>query len=241
MPDERPVEEATQQALCQEVVGYRFQNLAFLRAALTHASGANHRLASNERLEFLGDAILGAVVCDLLYHQFPEALEGELTRIKSYVVSRRTCAKLSRKLGLEEFLILGKGMGGHRQTPPSVLADVFEGLIGAIYLDGGLEAAKRFITRQVEPEIISAFDGEGSSNYKSQLQQVAQRQLGATPTYRLIDEKGPDHSKCFKIAAQVGERFFSPAWGPTKKDAEQRAARNALCQIEGQPVPFDAE
>ncbi len=241
MPDEQHVEEKTQQALCQGVLGYTFKDAALLRAALTHASGANHRLASNERLEFLGDAILGAVVCDLLFRQFPEALEGELTRIKSFVVSRRTCAKLSRKLGLNEFLILGKGMGGHRQTPPSVMADVFESLIGAIYLDGGLEAAKQFITRNLAAEVASATEGEGSANYKSQLQQLAQRQFNATPTYRLLDEKGPDHSKNFRIAAQIGDRYYTAAWGPTKKDAEQRAARNALCQIEGNPLPFDAD
>ena len=144
MPDERPVvQEATQQALCQEVLGYQFQNLAFL------ARGSDARLRRQSSPGFQRAARIpgrrdpGAVVCDLLYHRYPEALEGELTRIKSFVVSRRTCARLSRKLGLEEFLILGKGMGGHRQTPPSVLADVFEGLIGAIYLDGGLEPAKR--------------------------------------------------------------------------------------------------
>src|ERR1700727_2798729 len=96
---------------CQRIVEYRFRNPAFLRSALTHASGADHRLASNERLEFLGDAILGAIVCELLYLKFPEYLEGELTRIKSVVVSRRTCAKISARLGFDEFLILGKGMG----------------------------------------------------------------------------------------------------------------------------------
>lgn len=226
---------------CQDVLAYRFQDLGYLRSALTHASGANHRLSSNERLEFLGDAILGAVVCDLLYLRFPEALEGELTRIKSHVVSRRTCAKLSRKMGLERFLVLGKGMGGQRMTPPSVLADVFESLVGAIYLDGGLEAARQFIVSRIEPEVESAVVGEAGANHKSQLQQLAQRQYASTPTYRLLDEKGPDHSKCFKIAAQIGERHFTPAWGPTKKDAEQRAARNALSQIAGKPVPFEAD
>src|SRR5262249_50422074 len=138
---------------CQHVIGYRFHDPAYLRAALTHASGADHRLASNERLEFLGDAILGAVVCDLLYTQFPEFLEGELTRIKSVVVSRRTCTRVSRKLGFDEFLVLGKGMGGSEQTPSSVLADVFESVVGALYLDGGMEAARRFIVRHMGPEI----------------------------------------------------------------------------------------
>src|SRR5262245_11130480 len=123
--DFRPLEQ------CQEAIRYRFQSLTYLQEALTHASGANHRLASNERLEFLGDAILGAVVCELLFRKFPDNLEGELTRIKSIVVSRRTCAKITKALGIDEFLIIGKGMGSHEQTPPSILADVFESLLGA--------------------------------------------------------------------------------------------------------------
>ena len=143
---------------------------------MTHASGADHRLASNERLEFLGDAILGAIVCDLLFRKFPEYLEGELTKIKSIVVSRHTCAKISEELGIDEFLVIGKGMGSHAQTPSSVLADVFESLIGAIYLDGGIEAAQRFIVRHIEPEIDAAVDGQNGLNYKSNLQQFAQRE-----------------------------------------------------------------
>jgi ribonuclease-3 len=226
---------------CQHVLDHHFEDASLLREALTHASGANDRLSSNERLEFLGDAILGAVVCDLLYRRYPDYLEGELTRIKSQVVSRRTCAKLTRALGLDRFLVLGKGMVVQQQTPSSVQADVFESLVGAIYLDGGMRAARRFITRHLGPEIEAAVAEVGGSNHKSQLQQVAQRQFGATPTYLLLDEKGPDHSKCFKIAARVGAQRYSPAWGPTKKDAEQRAALNALCQLAGEPVPFAAD
>src|SRR6476619_7526277 len=132
-------------ARCQRRVGYFFRDTAILQAALTHASGAEHRLASNERLEFLGDSILGFVVCEMLYHQFPQYLEGELTKIKSVVVSRQTCAKISEALGLQEFLVLGKGMTTTPTVPPSVLADVFESLIAAIYLDGGHDAARQFI------------------------------------------------------------------------------------------------
>jgi ribonuclease-3 len=222
---------------CEEKIGYRFTNRALLHAALTHASGADHRLASNERLEFLGDAILGAIVCELLFRKFPDYLEGDLTRIKSIVVSRRTCAKISGELGIDEFLVMGKGVGAHGQTPSSVLADVFESLIGAIYLDGGIEAAQEFIVRHIEPEIDAVVGGQAGLNYKSDLQQIAQRDFGATPTYLLLDEKGPDHSKCFKISARVGERRYAPAWGPTKKEAEQRAALNALCQLSGEPLP----
>jgi ribonuclease-3 len=226
---------------CEAVLGYRFENPTFLREALTHASGADHRLASNERLEFLGDAILGAIVCELLFLKFPDYLEGELTRIKSVVVSRRTCAKISQRLGFDEFLVLGKGMGAHDETPSSVLADVFESVIGAIYLDGGMEAAKRFIVRHIEAEIDATVEGHGGINYKSNLQQVAQRRFGETPTYQLLDEKGPDHSKCFKISALIGRQRYAPAWGRNKKDAEQRAAMNALSQLAGEAIPFESD
>lgn len=226
---------------CQHVLDYRFRNLAYLRTALVHASSANSRVTSNERLEFLGDAILGAIVCELLYRKFPEYLEGDLTRIKSVVVSRRTCAKISQKLGFDTFLILGKGMGMHEETPSSVLADVFESVVGAIYLDGGMEAAKPFVVRHIEPEIDATVEGQDGINYKSHLQQMAQRQFGATPTYLLLDEKGPDHLKCFKVSAQIGRQRYAPAWGRNKKDAEQRAAMNALRQIAGDPVPFETD
>src|SRR5262247_2826665 len=140
-------------ARCQEVIGYQFRNLDLLRAALTHASGADSRLTSNERLEFLGDAILGGVVCELLFHRFPEYLEGELTRIKSVIVSRRTCMQLSRHLGMQKYLILGKGMTTQAHVPPSVLADVFESLVAAMYLDGGIDVTRDFIHRLIDPEI----------------------------------------------------------------------------------------
>ncbi len=185
-------------AECQEIVGYRFRDLNVLREALTHASGANHRLVSNERLEFLGDAILGAIVCDMLFQRFPEYLEGDLTRIKSIVVSRKTCAKISQDLGIDDFLIIGKGMGSHDQTPSSMMGDVLESLIGAVYLDGGMEASREFVVRHFGPEIDAAVEGQGGLNYKSQLQQVAQREFGETPSYLLLDEKGPDHFEVFQ-------------------------------------------
>jgi ribonuclease III len=222
-------------------IGYAFTDKNLLLAALTHASGAEHRLASNERLEFLGDAILGAVVCEMLYRQYPDYLEGDLTKIKSVVVSRQTCTKISQSLGMQEFLILGKGMTTHPTVPPSLLANVFESLVGAIYLDGGLEPAKTFIVENLGTEIEMAAGGESGNNYKSLLQQLAQRDHGATPTYLLLDEKGPDHSKCFKIAAQIGNSRFQPAWGRNKKEAEQRAARNALNQLAGKSPPHPSD
>ncbi|HEY2159485.1 MAG TPA: ribonuclease III [Isosphaeraceae bacterium] len=241
MPEHSPRVEEDLLEHCQDLLDYTFEDISYLRAALTHASGADHRLASNERLEFLGDAVLGLIVCDMLYRRFPDYLEGELTRIKSVVVSRSTCAKISERLGFEECLVLGKGMGMQGPTPSSLLADVFESLIGAIYLDGGIEAARRFIVEHLEAEIDETVEGHGFINHKSQLQQLAQRQFGATPTYLLLDVKGPDHSKCFKVAAQIARQKYSPAWGKNKKDAEQRAAMNALSQLNGEPVPFGAE
>ena len=170
MPPTIHRDQSGQLAEIQEILVYRFKSLTLLQEALTHASGADHRLASNERLEFLGDAILGAIVCELLFRKFPDYLEGDLTKIKSTVVSRRTCAKISAELGLEQFLVIGKGMGSHAQTLPFVLADVFESLIGAIYLDGGIEAAQACIIPHIEPEIDAAVDGQGGLNYKSNFQ-----------------------------------------------------------------------
>src|SRR3954466_4010220 len=132
---------------CQEVLGYRFRQPELLRSALTHASGANTRLASNERMEFLGDSVLGLVTCEQLYLRFPDYQEGDLTKIKSVVVSRRTCARFSRHLSLGDFLFLGKGMHLHTVVPASMLADVYESLVAAIYLDGGLDAARTFILK----------------------------------------------------------------------------------------------
>lgn len=226
---------------CEERIGYSFADPSLLRGALTHASSAEHRLASNERLEFLGDSILGMVVCELLFRRYPEFLEGDLTRVKSVVVSRQTCAKLSGVLGLDEFMFVGKGMASAGGVPQSVMSDVFESLIAALYLDGGLETAREFIKKYVGPEVALAASGQTGDNYKSLLQQLAQRRFGATPYYQLLDETGPDHSKCFKIVAQLNGKAFPPAWGRNKKEAEQRAACNALSDLSGEPAPFPAE
>jgi ribonuclease-3 len=216
---------------CQRRIGHSFQSPELLVAAVTHASGARHRLASNERLEFLGDAILGFIVCERLYHAFPESLEGDLTRIKSVVVSRETCSRLSEQLGLAEFLIVGKGLSFNRPVPASVLSDLFESVVAAIYLDGGMEAVRPFVDRLLGPEIDKVVSGELGSNHKSLLQQLAQRDFGLTPTYEVVAEEGPDHSKSFHVSAQIGTRRYAPAWGRNKKEAEQRAASNALLEL----------
>ncbi|MFO0840403.1 MAG: ribonuclease III [Phycisphaerae bacterium] len=216
---------------CQEHIGYRFRDLSLLKSALTHSSSADLRKNSNERMEFLGDAVLGLVVCHWLYEQFPDLMEGALTKIKSAVVSRRACANVARTLALDEVLVLGQGMDGAEQLPASLSAAVLEAVIGAIYLDGGLEPSREFILTHFDREIRAATASEHQFNYKSQLQQHAQRALNATPHYDLLDEKGPDHAKCFEIAVTIGRRQFPSAWGPSKKEAEQRAAQLALVEL----------
>ena len=222
---------------CQTAIGYRFKDPAILASALTHASIAPTRLQSNERLEFLGDAILGMVVCRYLFDHYQEYLEGELTKIKSSVVSRKTCAEVSEKLGLPQFMFLGNGIAARNKLPLSLSAAVYESLIAAIALDGGLEPVTDFILKNMVAEIEASVASEHQYNYKSQLQQYAQRISGATPSYELLDEKGPDHSKCFEVAVNIAGRRYSSAWGPSKKDAEQRAAFNALVDLKLLPSP----
>lgn len=226
---------------CQEVIGYRFNKPELLRAALTHTSGANTRAASNERLEFLGDSVLGLVTCEQLFQRFPDYQEGDLTKVKSVVVSRKTCAHFSQELGLGEFLFLGKGVHTYGEIPSNMLADVFESLVAAIFLDGGWEAAKEFVLDFIEPEIERVARNAISANAKSQLQTVTQRKYGDAPRYFLLDEQGPDHDKCFKVAAQVGQERFPAAWGRTKKEAELKAAMNALADLAGEPLPFPSD
>jgi len=215
----------------ESAVGYTFNNPQYVDEALTHASIADHRLNSNERMEFLGDAILGAVTCEYLFHHYPDYLEGELTKIKSAVVSRRVCAIIADQLGLPELLKLGKGMSTREQLPASLSAAVYESMVAAIYLDGGLEAARRFILSELEPIIEETASSTHQQNFKSVLQQHAQKCLDELPSYVLIDEKGPDHSKCFNVCAEISGRRFDAAWGSNKKEAEQQAALHALTEL----------
>ena len=226
---------------CETVLEYQFKDRDLLLNCLTHASGAKHRLASNERLEFLGDAVLGLVVCEMLFLRYPEYTEGELTRIKSVLVSRSTCAKISEAMGCDRFLLLGKGLSSHEKVPASITSAVLESLIAGVYLDGGIEAARTLIERILEPELEMAAELEHGRNYKSLLQQHAQKSFGETPIYKLLDEKGPDHSKCFKVAALIGSQSYTAAWGPNKKEAEQRAAQNALHELQGKEIPYASD
>jgi ribonuclease-3 len=223
---------------CQDAIGYRFGRPELLRAALTHTSGANTRAASYERLEFLGDSVLGLVTCEQLFLQFPDYQEGDLTKVKSVVVSRKTCARFSQELGLGDFLFLGKGVNVYGEIPSNMLADVFESLVAAVFLDGGWDVAKAFVLRFIGPEVERVARDAISANSKSLLQQVTQREYGGTPRYFLLDEQGPDHDKCFKVAAAVNDNPFPPAWGRTKKEAELKAALNALAAINGEEIPY---
>lgn len=212
----------------QQILGYEFQNASLLNEALTHASIAGHRLESNERMEFLGDAILGAVVSDYLFRNYPTCLEGDLTKIKSAVVSRKSCARVSEALELQTMLSLGKGMAGREVLPSSIAAAVFESIIAAIYLDGGMEPAGEFILRHMTPIIQETAASAHQQNYKSLLQHHAQKSLPGNPIYVVLDEKGPDHSKCFEVCVEVSGRRFESAWAASKKEAEQKAAQLAL-------------
>ncbi len=215
---------------CQELLQHQFADRELLRLALTHASIAPTRLQSNERLEFLGDAVLGLVICEELYANHPDLLEGEMTKIKSTVVSRRTCAEVSREIGLVGKMLLGKGIDPD-DLPQSVEAALMESIIGALYVDGGLDPARRFILEHFRDALDDAIGDRHRRNYKSILQQHVQKKLATTPTYHLLDEKGPDHSKAFEISVSFSGRHFPSAWGVNKKEAEQRAARAALEEL----------
>lgn len=215
----------------QRILGYEFTNPQFLSEAFLHSSAADDRLKSNERLEFLGDSVLSMVTCKTLFHRFPSYLEGDLTKIKSRLVSRKTCAAIANQLGLPGFMEVGKGMEVSRSMSGSVAAASFESVIAAIYLDGGMDPAEAFIKRVFEPLLIRADAEQHQENFKSLLQQHCQREHNSTPVYDLLDEKGPDHNKCFEIAAVIRHHRYPSAWGITKKEAEQHAAKNALIEM----------
>jgi ribonuclease-3 len=215
----------------EQLIAYHFSNRSLLERALTHSSQADKRLMSNERLEFFGDAVLALVICQALFERFPDYLEGDLTKIKSMLVSRRTCARLASRLGIEKFLKIGKGMAKSNALSGSLAAGALEALIASIYVDGGFEAARDFILRLFGPLIEQADAQQHQENFKSLLQQYAQQELNHTPVYELLDEKGPDHNKCFESAVILGDRRFSSAWGTNKKEAEQKAAYKALVEL----------
>ena len=215
----------------EQLLGHRFTDSALLTKAFTHSSAVDNRLDSNERLEFLGDAVLSTVICQRLFEEFEKYPEGELTKLKSMLVSRGTCAHVCRRLGLPKFLDVGKGMISSKALPLSLAAGLLEAVIAAVYLDSGFEPAREFILHNFATLIEQIDTEEAHGNYKSLLQQHAQEQFSMAPIYVLLDEKGPDHNKCFESEVVIDQRHFSSAWGPNKKEAEQKAAYNALVEL----------
>ena len=226
----------------QERIGYRFGNIGYLERALTHSSysnetGArNHHLLCNERLEFLGDSVLSLVVSNYLYTHFSEYPEGTLTRIRSSVVCESALASFSEKIGLGEFLMLGRGEaqnGGAEK--PAILADAFEALLAAIYLDAGAEDAMQSVAKFLLPLVKSAIDsmpemGDVRIDSKSRLQEFIQqdREQKEVLEYRLVGESGPDHNKTFAVEVYLGANCIGSGKGHSKKAAEQAAAKAAL-------------
>jgi ribonuclease-3 len=224
------MDESTRRA-AEEALGYSFRDPKLLECALTHASLADLRENSNERMEFLGDAVLGLVVCESVYARYPRMLEGEMTKIKSLAVSREMCARLAREMELPGMLSMGKGMQNGVEIPMSLAAAALEAVIAAVYIDGGFDAAKSFLRPRLDPVIDEAAASRHQQNYKSYLQQHAQQNRLESPQYRVLDEQGPDHAKCFKVGVEMGDRRFTPSWGQAKKRAEQEAAFNALREL----------
>lgn len=214
----------------QTVIGYEFKQEGLLRQALTHSSYANEkhmkRLSDNERLEFLGDAVLEVISSEFLYHNYPDLSEGEMTKLRASIVCEPTLALCTREINLGKYLLLGKGenlTGGRSRK--SILSDALEAVIGAIFLDGGLECAKTFVYRFILTDIEHKklfYDS------KTILQEVVQGNYEEPLYYELLAEEGPDHDKNFRVEAKIGDRVVGEGCGHTKKAAEQEAAYHAL-------------
>ncbi len=215
----------------EEAIGYRFRNITLLQNALSHSSYANERwhnsLLSNERLEFLGDSVLGMLVAEYLYQNFPDRPEGELTRMRADMVCEQALAQIANTIGLGEHLLLGHGedtSGG--RTRDSILADAVESVIAASYLDGGMAAAKQFVDRFVLHDVpVHTFHNQ---DYKTALQELVQQKKNQVLTYELLGETGPDHNKQFEVAVLLNGGRIGAGVGSSKKRAEQEAARCAL-------------
>ena len=215
----------------ETAIGYRFHNIQLLQNALTHSSYANERwhnsLMSNERLEFLGDSILGMVVADHLYRNFLNRPEGELTRMRADMVCEKALAQIACRIGLGSHLLLGKGeeQGGGRNRD-SILADAVESVIAACYLDGGMEAAVSFIKQFVLVNVpVSRLN---NADYKTALQELVQQKRNQPLVYTLVGESGPDHDKNFEVELTLNGQVVGHGIGSSKKRAEQDAARNAM-------------
>ena len=216
-----------------DATAHSFRDGALLELALTHASTG--RAENNERLEFLGDAVLDVIVADELYKLSPALSEGQMTEFKAWVVSREVLANVARELGLAERARFGHGMSD-RKLPRSVLANLYEAYLGAIYLDGGLSDARSFALASLRGPLARVTELEESHNPKQELQQRSQQETGSPPTYHQLDERGLAHSKAFLVAAEVGGRRFPSAWGRTRKEAERWAAFEALLELDAESV-----
>jgi ribonuclease-3 len=209
----------------------RFRRHDLLNLAFCHRSHANedhHLSANNERLEFLGDSVLGLVVAEYLFINLPDKSEGELAKIKSFVVAEESLAEIALVLGIQDCLLIGKGeenSGG--RTKRALLADALEAVIGAWYLDAGLAEAQRFIQHWFVPEIQKVLANKHRRDYKTLLQEQAQKLLKTYPRYSVVERSGPDHNRVFWISVSLAEQTFGPADGHSKKEAEQKAARIA--------------
>ena len=215
----------------QNKLDYKFNNVKLLENALNHSSYANEvrgGVTSNERLEFLGDSVLSVIVASYLFENFKSIPEGELTKLRASLVCEKSLCAFSREIGIGEFLRLGKGeeKGGGRDRD-SILADAFESVLAAIYLDGGMDEARRFVLRYVLPELQHR-DDEAFKDYKTALQEIIQRNPEESVTYHLIGESGPDHNKVFEVAVHLNSNIIGKGTGRSKKQAEQMAAKEAL-------------
>lgn len=211
--------------------GHIFADAALLERALTHAS--THEPHDNERLEFLGDAALDLIVADELFAREPSLSEGAMTEIKAVVVSRPTLSRVARELGLDQRARVGPGLRS-RALPASVLANLFEALLGAVYVDGGIEAARRVALATLGAAIEQAASDYGSKNPKQRLQHLAQARWATLPHYELLESRGSAHAKAFRMQARIGEARFPSAWGRTRKEAERWAAFEALLVLDAE-------
>jgi ribonuclease-3 len=220
----------------QDKLGYHFSDISLLENALTHSSYANERrIANNERLEFLGDSVLSIIVSDFLYLRMPKVKEGVLTKLRASLVCEQSLAELSKKFSLSEYIKLGKGeeiTGGRGRA--SIIADAFEAVLAAIYLDGGMNAAHVWLLDIMHDSLEKAMSGEIYQDYKTMLQEAVQKGDTGKVTYNLIKESGPDHMKSFEVSALIDGKTISKGKGTSKKDAEQAAAHAALELIGGQ-------
>jgi len=214
-----------------------FSDKALLQRALTHRSYLNENpdypLEDNERLEFLGDAVLDFITGEYLYHHFPEMAEGRLTNLRSALVRTERLAQFATDLNLGDFLFLGRGeeeSGGRERL--AILCDAFEATIGALYLDQGIEATRAFVCQLMEPALQEVLDSDTDKDAKSRLQEMAQSNYRLTPTYRTIKEQGPDHAKEFTVEALIGQKSYGRGTGLSKQTAAQAAAEQALRELE---------